>query len=217
MKWFTRLCYGLAVLCILLVAYYRVWFLRRPDRKIPHNENQFVSPANGTIVSIKPWHSQNVIETKKDNGAIDIWTRDVDTAGYIISIQMDVTNVHYQRAPLTATIIGEHYEKGDFNNAVRMSNEYGIRFENEHNELLFQTPEGKKFKLVQIAGFVARRIEDYVDVNQTLQQGDVWGLIKLGSQVTVILPHDAIIKATVGETVVDGESVIAEWPYLTMN
>lgn len=191
--------------------------MRKPERHIPHNENTFVSPANGKVVSVKEWHSQNVIEKKKDDGAVDIWTRDVDTAGYIISIQMDVTNVHYQRAPVSATLIAENYVKGNFNNAVRMSNEYGIRFENEHNELLFKTPQGHKFKLVQIAGFVARRIEDYISVNQSLQQGDVWGLIKLGSQVTVILPHDAIIKARVGETVVDGESVIAEWPAVTMN
>jgi phosphatidylserine decarboxylase precursor-related protein len=57
---------------------------------------------------------------------------------------------------------------------------------------------------------MARRIEDYVQPDQNVKQGDVIGLIKLGSQVTVILPHNTIIKTKVGETVTDGETVIAE-------
>ncbi len=211
MMWIRRVFYFLAALCILLVVYYRVWFLRQPDRKVPHNEHLFVSPANGTIVAVKPWNSTALVETKANDGAIRVWTKDVDTAGYIVSIQMDVTNVHFQRAPVSAALLAEVHTPGDYNNAIVMSNDYGIRFENEHNEMLFGTADGKKFKIIQIAGFVARRIEDYVEPKQQVTQGDIIGLIKLGSQVTVILPSGVNLKATVGEKVVDGESVLAEW------
>ncbi len=211
MMWLRRTFYFLAAVCILLVVYYRVWFLRQPDRNVPHNEHLFVSPANGLIVAVKPWSSTSLVETKGNDGAIKVWTKDVDTAGYIVSIQMDVTNVHYQRAPATATLLAEVHTAGDYHNAVVMSNDYGIRFENEHNEMLFATGSGKKFKIIQIAGFVARRIEDYVETKQEVKQGDIIGLIKLGSQVTVILPSGVDLKAKVGDKVVDGESVLAEW------
>lgn len=209
MKIFRWLCYSLAFVILFCVAYYRIWFLRQPERNIPHNNSVFVSPANGVVVSVKHWSSESLYETKGDLGVINVWTKDVDTAGMIISIQMDPTNVHFQRAPQDGRLLAERYTKGNFNNAVVMSNEYGTRFENEHNEMLFESTSGKKYKLVQIAGFLARRIEDYVTPEQAVKQGEVIGLIKLGSQVTVILPHDVTVKAKVGDITVDGESIIA--------
>lgn len=199
------------VLSALCIFYYRFWFLRQPERNIPQNESVFVSPCNGKIVSIKPWNRESLVETKGEFGAINVWTKDVDTAGTIVSIQMDVTNVHYQRAPVSSKLISEEYVPGSFNNAVQMSNEYGIRFENENNQLLFETASGKKFKVIQIAGFLARRIEDYVEPNQSVQQGDVIGLIKLGSQITVILPYGIPVTAKVGDVVTDGETPLAEF------
>jgi phosphatidylserine decarboxylase len=202
------------VIClfVFLLGYYRLWFLRLPTRNIPHNSKVFVSPANGKIVSIKHWDKESLVVTKEDHGAINVWTKDVDTAGTIISIQMDVTNVHYQRAPVDGKVISENYVHGSFNNAVRMSNEYGIRFENEHNEILLETPTGEKYKVIQIAGFLARRIVDDTKPGETVKQGDILGLIKLGSQVTVILPHDVNVVATVGEVTTDGETVLAQVP-----
>ena len=209
MKWTKRIVYALLILVVVLGAYYRLWFLRQPERHIPKNDKVFVSPANGKIVSVHKWNAETLVVTKAKFGAINVWTGDVDTAGTIISIQMDVTNVHYQRAPVGGVVLSERYTHGNFNNAVRMSNEYGIRFENEHNEYLLQTASGKKYKVIQIAGFLARRIVDYTKPGQVLKQGDVIGLIKLGSQVTVLLPHDVKTNLKVGDVVTDGESIIA--------
>jgi phosphatidylserine decarboxylase len=209
MKFLKYLVTLFLILVIAFLGFYKFWFLRLPDRKVPHDNHLFVSPANGTIVSVSSWNTASLVVTKEQFGAINVWTKDVDTAGYIISIQMDPTNVHYQRAPVDGKFISKVYTKGSFNNAVQMSNEYGIRFENEHNELLLETPRGTKYKVVQIAGFLARRIEDYLQPNQSLQQGDVIGLIKFGSQITVVLPHTAKVLAKKGEVVVDGESVLA--------
>src|SRR5579863_908501 len=132
MKWLRRILITIVVLAIVLYGYYHVWFLRQTPRNIPFNDKVFVCPANGKIVSIHTWNSQSLVVTKEEYGAINVWTKDVDTAGTIISIQMDVTNVHYQRAPVAGKVISETYTHGSFHNAVRMSNEYGIRFENEH-------------------------------------------------------------------------------------
>ncbi len=208
MKWLQRLLYTLGVLCLLCIAFYRFWFLRQPERIIPTEANILVSPANGVVVAVKEWNSESLIETKGSNGAINVWTKDVDTAGTVISIQMDPLNVHYQRAPYDSKLLAEKYTEGDFNNAIVMSNEYGIRFENEHNEMLFETTTGSKYKVIQIAGFLARRIEDYLQPNQTVKRGEVIGLIKLGSQVTVLLPHNITPAVKVGDVTIDGETVI---------
>lgn len=161
-------------------------------------------------MSITRWNQAYLVITKEQYGLINVWTQDVDTAGYMISIQMDPTHVHYQRSPLDAQIISHKHSSGSFNNALGSDNPYGIRFENEHNEILIQTADSSRYKIVQIAGFMARRIVDFIQPNQQVKQGDVIGLIKLGSQVTVILPHNVKIDAKVGETVIDGESVLAD-------
>ena len=210
MKFLKGLIYTAIALTVFLFTYYQVWFLRQPQRNIPANNHVFVSPANGKIVSIHPWNSQTLVVTKEEYGAINVWTKDVDTAGTIISIQMDVTNVHYQRAPVDGKVVNETYTHGSFHNAVQMSNEYGIRFENEHNEYLMETPSGKKYKVIQIAGFLARRIVDYTKPGQVVKQGDVIGLIKLGSQVTVLLPHDVQVLVKNGDVTIDGETILAK-------
>ena len=210
MKFLRGLIYTAVALTVFLFTYYQVWFLRQPNRNVPANDHVFVSPANGKIVSIHTWNSQSLVVTKEAFGAINVWTKDVDTAGTIISIQMDVTNVHYQRAPVAGKVISETYTHGSFHNAVQMSNEYGIRFENEHNEFLMETPSGKRYKVIQIAGFLARRIVDMTKPGQVVKQGDVIGLIKLGSQVTVLLPHDVQVLVKNGDVTVDGETVLGK-------
>ena len=210
MKIIRAVLYTLAIVLVGVLLFYRLWFLRQPERSIPNDATVFVSPANGKVVSVKKWTASTIVETKGDNGAIKVWTKDIDTAGTIVSIQMTPMDVHYQRAPQTGKVVSELYTKGDFNNAIVMSNDYGIRFENEHNEIVFETNTGTRYKIIQIAGFVARRIEDYVQPKQEVKQGEVVGLIKLGSQVTVIFPSTVEVTVKPGDVTIDGETVIGK-------
>ena len=141
---------------------------------------------------------------------MQILTEDLSSSGWLIAIEMDVTNVHYQRAPISSKLIDETYTEGKFNNALIQTNAFGFRLENERNTLVFETPAGLKYKVVQVAGLLARRIVDYVEPNQTVKQGEVIGLIKLGSQVALILPEGVQPAVRVGETVVDGETVVGK-------
>jgi phosphatidylserine decarboxylase len=200
----------ISVVAVLLAAYYRFWFLRCPPRTINPNENVYISPANGLIASVTPWNDSTIQVLKGKYGVIDVWTKDVDTAGTIVSIVMNVTNVHYQRALHNSTVISKKYVEGKFNNAVANDNPFGIRFENEHNEMLFETQKGKRYKVIQIAGLLARRIVDFVEPGQAKKKGDLIGLIKLGSQVTVILPSGVKPKVTVGQTILDGDVLAVE-------
>lgn len=199
--------YIFGIILLLLIGYYRFWFLRLPERNIDENPSVIVSPANGLVASISAYNKSFLEINKGKYGIIKVWTNDVDTAGTIISIVMNVTNVHYQRAPVLSKVITHQYTKGKFNNAVANDNQFGIRFENEHNEILFETPEGKRVKIIQIAGLLARRIVDFVQPEQQVKKGEIVGLIKLGSQVTIILPNGVkpIVKA--GQTVLDGEPI----------
>ncbi len=202
---------SLAFLIFVLgsLAYYRFWFLRLPDRAVPTEPNAIVSPANGEIVAIIHW-TKDSLAWEKDAGVVQVMTSDVDSSGWLIAIEMDVTNVHYQRAPLASRFIKNDYVEGRFNNALVQTNRFGLRLENERNDLLFETPDGMKYKVLQVAGLLARRIEDFVEPDQQLKAGEVIGLIKMGSQVGLVLPESAVPNVQLGQTVVDGETVIAK-------
>lgn len=199
--------YIFSIVLLLLIGYYRFWFLRLPERKFDENPKVLVSPANGLVASVSAYNDSFLEVNKGKYGIINVWTKDVDTAGTIISIVMNVTNVHYQRAPMSSKVITHQYTKGKFNNAVANDNPFGIRFENEHNEILFESPEGKRVKIIQIAGLLARRIVDFVQPQQKVKKGEVVGLIKLGSQVTIILPKGVKTKVQAGQTILDGEPI----------
>lgn len=208
----------LALYALALIAgsylFYKLWFLRAPARNIPHDDNVFVSPANGKIIAIRKFSEPTFIETKDnpatERGAIKILASDVAPAGTIISIMLQVTDVHYQRACTHGIVIKTKYTVGSKENAISMPAGQITRYENEHNEILIQTDTGLRYKIVQIAGFVARQIECFVRENQLVNQGQVLGIIKFGSQVTLILPAAVTVVAKEGDYLIDGETVIGK-------
>ncbi len=205
---FLRALIVLGTLILLMGLYYRFWFLRQPDRAIPADPEALVSPANGKVAAVVAWDSLE-LTLQKDLGTVSVLTGDIGPRGWLIAIEMDITNVHYQRAPLPARFLGNVYRPGAFRNALIQTNPFGFRLENEHNAMLFETSGGFRFKVVQIAGLLARRIVDYVEPGQRVERGEVIGLIKLGSQVVLILPEEVEVLAVPGQKVVDGESVLA--------
>ena len=193
--------------------FYHFYFLRHPDRKVPNSNKVFVSPANGTVISVRPFSSDSILETKdsplSERGAISILASDVAPSGTIVSIRLQITDVHYQRAPIAGQVISIDYTQGNFNNAVFVPSEQGTRYENEHNSILLQSEAGLKYKVVQIAGILARSIVCQVTPLQMVNQGQILGLIKLGSQVSVVFPDSVKEIAKVGDKLIDGETVIA--------
>ena len=205
----------------LSFLYTNFYFLRLPARTIPNDNSLLVSPANGKVVAVRkfdltaaPDPSEYITEQKDSPltfpGAVRILASDVAPTGYIISIALNLSNVHYQRAPAQSIVINKIYTPGSFNNALKMDGENFFRYENEHNEILLSDNAGGfKYKVVQIAGYLARRIEDYVTIGQQVEQGDVIGLINFGSQVTVLVPSSVNILVKEGDILIDGETPIA--------
>lgn len=197
----------------LYLFLYKGRFLRKPKRNIPEDNFIFVSPAMGKIVAVRKFDTDDFIEEKyndEDNisGAIKVFAGDVDYSGTIISIHLSLTDVHYQRCPIDARVVKIEYVLGNFKNAISKSEGGKIRYQNEHCSILFETESGYRFKVVQIAGFVARKIHTFVKEGDFVKQGAVIGVIKMGSQVTVVVPEVIDVIAKAGEKVIDGETII---------
>ncbi len=204
-----KLFIAFAIVVAAMLAYYQFWFLRLPERSIPTDSNVFISPANGKVAAVLHWTTDS-LAWEKDAGVVQVMTTGVDSSGWLIAIEMDVTNVHYQRAPMAGRFLMNNYVNGRFNNALVQTNRFGLRLENERNDMLFETENGTRYKVVQVAGLLARRIEDFVEPGQEVAAGEVIGLIKLGSQVGLILPENTVPNVVPGQTVTDGETVIAK-------
>jgi phosphatidylserine decarboxylase len=208
LKWFLVL---VVVALVGALAYYQFYFLRLPDRNIPNDTSLFVSPADGTIASVTHWTADSLIITKGNWGAIKVMAEDVGESGTLVAITLNLANVHYQRVPIKGTYVKSEYTTGKFNNALKHENRYGLRFENEHNVMSFTSVKGTPYKVIPLAGFAARRIVDNLKDHpgKAVEQGEVLGLIKLGSQVAVLFPENVEVLVKKGDRVVDGETPMA--------
>ena len=138
-------------------------------------------------------------------GKITTFTKEITKKGYLITIVMTPFDVHYQKAPIDGVVTKVKYSKGTFRNAVFGAESMNATLENEKNEI---TIKGKiKLKVIQIAGAVARRIVCFVKPEDKIKKGQNIGLIKLGSQVCLIVPEIKLMikenqKMRAGETII---------------
>lgn len=166
----------------LILAGFVTFFFRDPDRHFVGKGGEILSPADGTIVSIR-----------KDDG------QDA------ISIFLSVFNVHINRAPVGGKITAIQYSKGKF---LAAFDERASR-ENERNSITIDR-DGKPVCFVQIAGLIARRIVCWKREGEILSAGDRIGLIKFGSRVDVFFPPGSTVRAKMGDKVKAGETVLGE-------
>jgi len=208
---FTIISITIIIIIVILLCFYFLFFLRKPERIIPNNENIFVSPANGKIINIIHSKDKNIIINKNNRHAFNEYISDVWTGEKtIVSIMMTPMNVHRQRAPNNAKLISQNYKKWLFLNAMKNAEKWNATYQNEHNSMLFETTDSIRFKVIQIAWVVARRIISKIKVWDKLKQWDIIWLIKLWSQVTMIFDNNIDILVKIGDVVIDGESIIAK-------
>jgi len=200
----------LVILFALCWIYYSWIFMRNPKRNTPEG-SVIVSPANGKISKVVKVGKKNITNITIEKGLlgkIKTQTQDVGKPCTLINIVMNPLNVHFQRSPCDATILSIKHTPGKFLNAVTGAENLQAALENEHTEILLQTKYGK-MKIIQIAGFLCRRIETVAARGQKLKKGETLGVIKLGSQVTLMLPAKLKVRVREGQTVIDGETIIA--------
>ena len=131
---------------------------------------------------------------------------DTDEEMNRISVFLNVFNVHVNRIPISGVVKKLHYHHGKFFNA-------SLDKASEHNErqsVLIETKSKEEIGVVQIAGLIARRIVCDLKENQDVETGERFGIIRFGSRVDIYLPTHIKIKVLEGQTMIGGETVIAE-------
>jgi len=81
--------------------------------------------------------------------------------------------------------------------------------ENERNGLALSLPDGRTAAVVQIAGLIARRILCSAREGDEFGAGERFGIIRFGSRTDLYLPVGSKILVTTGQTMIGGETVIA--------
>ncbi|MCI7063831.1 MAG: phosphatidylserine decarboxylase, partial [Mitsuokella jalaludinii] len=118
-------------------------------------------------------------------------------------IFMSVFNVHVNRSPIEGEIKLQKYYCGRFRPAYKDT----VGFENEHH--LLGIENGRlRITVKQIAGILARRIVSYVTLDDKLEQGELYGMIKFGSCLEVVMPQDVAVTVKKGQKVMGGKTII---------
>lgn len=172
-----------------LVAVFVIQFFRDPPRAVPSVPNAVLSPADGRIVKVEKVRDPM---TERDT--------------LLISVFMNVFNVHSNRAPVDGVVERIRYSAGKFVNADLDK----ASSENERNAMVVRLPSGERIAVVQVAGLIARRILCYVKEGQRLARGERYGFIRFGSRVDVYLPLSARPRVAVGDVVHATTTVLAE-------
>ena len=175
-----------AVPPIVLMLYF-AYFFRNPKRTIPADTDAIISPADGTV--------QDVTDVPYDDF--------LGEAGRRVTIFMSVFDVHVNRSPIEGTVVCQKYVCGSFRPAYKDA----VGFENEHHLLGIEN-DRLRITVTQIAGILARRIVSWVTLDDTLKKGELYGLIRFGSCVEIVMPTNVEILVRKGQKVTGGETII---------
>jgi phosphatidylserine decarboxylase len=177
----------------VVFALFAFYFFRDPDAMVPTGKNLVIAPGHGKV------------------DAVDTTTEPDFMGGECqrISIFLSVIDIHVQNAPVTARVAYFKHTPGQYLNAL---NADSAKFnENVLLGLESTEPPGEKIGVRLIAGLIARRIVPWVQQNDSVQRGERISLIQFGSRVDVYLSRNAKIKVKIGDRVVGGETVIAQF------
>jgi len=200
----------LMLIIVFCIWFYRCYFLRQPLRRIPNDENIFVSPANGEVIAIIKNPTDNTVIYKDNNRVLDHFIDWIWSWATMVSIMMTPANVHYQRSPNNATLIEQTYVHWKKRNAMKTDPTMKSTLQNEYNAMLFEADNWVHYRIVQIAWTLARRIVSYLDVDDEVMQWEVIWLIKFWSQVTIIFDSNVEVIAKVWDKVIDWETILAK-------
>lgn len=181
------LCIAFFVITIGLVLFV-VSFFRIPARQLTISNGQIISPADGKVVVIEEALDDEYFKKKMLQ----------------VSVFMSPLNVHVNRNPIDGEIVYNKYHKGKYlvawNPKSSTENErHSVVIKNGNTEILVK----------QIAGAVARRIVNYLEVGNKVKQTEEYGFIKFGSRVDLLLPIGTKLNVGLNEVVQGGVTVLA--------
>jgi len=174
-----------AVLLLIII----LQFFRNPKRVPIKSFDEVLAPVDGKVVVIEEVEDTEYFNDKRMQ----------------VSIFMSPVNVHVTRYPVSGSIKYSKYHPGKYLVAWHPKSS----LENERTTVVINTPKFGNILYRQIAGALARRIINYAEEGQSVQQGDDAGFIKFGSRVDLLLPLDAAIAVKLNQKVVGAKTCIA--------
>ncbi len=117
---------------------------------------------------------------------------------------MSPANVHVNRNPISGEVIYNQYHKGKYLVAWHPKSST----ENERHSVVIRR-NNTEILVKQIAGALAKRIVNYLQVGQKVNQTDEMGFIKFGSRVDLLLPVGTKVNVELNQAVQGGVTVIA--------
>ena len=184
MLWLSIVIFIVSLILLLFV----VSFFRIPTRNHTIDEKSIIAPADGKVVVIEERVDEEYFHDKRLQ----------------VSIFMSPANVHVNRVPMSGEVVYNQYHKGKYLVAWHPKSST----ENERHSVVIK--KGNIEILVkQIAGAVAKRIVNYLQNGQKVEQGKEMGFIKFGSRVDILLPSGTKVNVSLNQVVRGGMTVIA--------
>ncbi len=181
------LCWAIFLITAFLLLFL-VSFFRIPSRTLTINDNVIVAPADGNVVVIEETIDVEYFKDKRLQ----------------VSIFMSPANVHVNRNPISGQIIYNQYHQGKYLVAWHPKSST----DNERQTVVIKNGT-TQILVKQIAGALAKRIVNYLQVGQQVNQTDEMGFIKFGSRVDLLLPLGTKINVALNQAVQGGVTVIA--------
>ncbi len=224
----------LVVLALALGGRYflrRVWFYRDPLRVPPELPRAILSPADGTVVYVRPFSGGMVVAEKLGRKiAVDEICRAGATGaseGWIVGVYMSPLDVHFNYAPVAGKVESVVYTPARVNlpmvdlwEYVRLAYlrravdlfSHRYRLVNERNTI-FIRGEGPRVAVVEIADKFVNKIRCFVRPGEWLTAGQKLSFIEWGSQVDLVIFEPGVkILVRPGQKVIGARTVIAEYP-----
>jgi phosphatidylserine decarboxylase len=171
------------ILFLFIVSFFRI-----PRRAHTLGESHVVCPADGKVVVIEEVVEEEYFKDKRIQ----------------VSIFMSPANVHVNRNPMSGEVLYSKYHKGKYLVAWHPKSST----ENERHSVVIKNDRGE-ILIKQIAGALAKRIINYLNVGQSVSQGAEMGFIKFGSRVDVLLPVGTTVNVQLNQVVKGGVTVLA--------
>lgn len=170
-------------LLLFLVSFFRI-----PNRTLTIKDGVVVAPADGKVVVIEEVADPEYFKDKRLQ----------------VSIFMSPANVHVNRIPLNGEVVYNQYHKGKYLVAWHPKSST----ENERHSVVIRSGQNE-ILVKQIAGALAKRIINYLQVGQKVSQTAEMGFIKFGSRVDLLLPLNTQVNVSLNQVVEGGVTVIA--------
>jgi phosphatidylserine decarboxylase len=178
----------LIFIATFVVLLFIISFFRIPKRILTIDGGKVIAPCDGKVVVIEDTFDDEYFKEKRLQ----------------ISIFMSPANVHVNRNAVSGQVVYSKYHKGKYLVAWHPKSST----ENERHSVVIKNNSGE-IMIKQIAGAVAKRIVNYLQVGQQVEQAAEMGFIKFGSRVDLLLPVGTKVMVEMNQAVKGGLTVIA--------